>query len=380
MGLNAGAPTPILPVTVITTVFNEGPTVLEMLDSVVTGNAIPAEIVVADGGSTDGTVELLQDYARAHPLVRVVTDAGGRSAGRNAAIAAAAHDHIVSIDGGCVADPAWLEEIAAPLLEGHDWVAGFYRPEGESAMSTAIGLTMVYVEEEVEFPMFLPSARSMAFHRRVWKEVGGFPEDLQFAEDTAFGEAIRAAGHEMVFVPEAVVTWRPPSSLVAQTRTAFAWGKGDGLTGMRSIPYRKLFQRFLVAGAFLLASIAFPLLLVPTLLGAGAYAYRHSRRKYRHMQSWQKWLWIPLATLNVLASSLAGYIDGYVERRWAERGIVSQPAGVGNGQLGPLLQPATEWGDAAAPVGGLGMSAQVESLPPPQLDTGVDRGDEALGI
>jgi hypothetical protein len=44
-------------------------------------------------------------------------------------------------------------------------VAGFYRPEGDTAFSTAIGLTMLYVEEEVEHPMFLPSARSMAFHR-----------------------------------------------------------------------------------------------------------------------------------------------------------------------------------------------------------------------
>jgi cellulose synthase/poly-beta-1,6-N-acetylglucosamine synthase-like glycosyltransferase len=380
MGLDHGAQTPVIPVTVIATVFNEGPPVLEMLDSVLTGNATPEELVVADGGSTDGTVELIEDYARSHPQVRVIHDAGGRSAGRNAAIAAASHDHIVSIDGGCLADPDWLEKITEPLLKGHIWVAGFYRPEGETALSTAIGLTMVYVEEEVQFPGYLPSARSMAFDRQVWKAVGGFPEDAQFAEDTAFGQMILDAGHVMTFVPDAVVAWQPPAGLTAQTKTTFAWGRGDGLLGLRSWSYRHLLSRFLALGMLLLAGIAFPLLLIPTLLGVGAYAYRNSRRKYRHMESWLKWIWIPLATLNGLASSLAGYITGYLERRWGERGIASQPAGVGNGQLGPLLQPATEWGDPAAPVGGLGMPAQIESLPPPQLDGGVDRSDETLGI
>jgi glycosyltransferase involved in cell wall biosynthesis len=372
-------PTPA-PVTVITTVFNEGPGVLEMLDSVMTGSVVPEELVVADGGSTDGTVALLEEYARAHPRVRVLKDAGGRSAGRNAAIAAASHDLVVCIDGGCRAEPDWLSRITEPLLKGSVWVAGFYRPEGKTPLSTAIGLTMVYVEEEVKFPMFLPSARSMAFRRAVWEDVGGFPEHLQFAEDTAFAEAIREAGHEMVFVPEAVVVWHPPGNLAAQAKTAFAWGRGDGLTGMRSIPYRKLFQRFLVVAALLVASVFFPLLLIPTLLGVGAYLYRNSRWKYRHMRSWRKWVWIPLATLNGLASSLAGYITGYVERRRGEGKIGSGPAGVGDGQLAALLETVEERSDPAPPVGGPGMPAQVESLPRPQGDTGIDGGDEAVGV
>jgi len=75
---------PVARVTVITTVFNEGSAALDMLDSVLTGDVVPTEIVIADGGSTDGTVELLQQYAAAHPEVRVLTGAGGRSEGRNA--------------------------------------------------------------------------------------------------------------------------------------------------------------------------------------------------------------------------------------------------------------------------------------------------------
>jgi cellulose synthase/poly-beta-1,6-N-acetylglucosamine synthase-like glycosyltransferase len=324
MGLRPDDALPVARVTVITTVFNEGLAALDMLDSVLTGDVVPTEIVIADGGSTDGTVELLQQYAAAHPEVRLLTEAGGRSEGRNAAIAAASHDHIVSIDGGCVAEPAWLGKISEPLLAGESWVAGFYRPEGATSLSTAIGLTMVFVEDEVVFPDFTPSARSMAFHRDLWKEVGGFPESEQFAEDTAFGEALAAAGHQAVFVPEAVVEWRPPSSLMSQARTLFSWGRGDGHLGMRSINYRHLFPRFLGAGVLALTAIAFPLLLLIAPLPLAPMVYRKSRSKYRHMEGWAKWLLIPMATVNGLAFSLAGYMVGYAERRsgrWTPAGL-----------------------------------------------------------
>jgi glycosyltransferase involved in cell wall biosynthesis len=325
MGLRPDDAMPVARVTVITTVFNEGMAALDMLDSVLTGDVVPTEIVVADGGSTDGTIELLQQYAAAHPEVIVLTDSGGRSEGRNAAIEAASHDLIVSIDGGCVAEPAWLGKICEPLLAGADWVAGFYRPEGGTSLSTAIGLTMVFVEDEVVFPDFTPSARSMGFDRDLWKEVGGFPEGEQFAEDTAFGEALAAAGHQPVFVPEAVVEWRPPSSLVSQARTLFKWGRGDGHFGFRSINYRHLFPRFLGAAALVLAGIVYPLLLLAAPLPLAPMVYRKSRRKYRHMKGWAKWLLIPMATVNGLAFSLLGYIIGYAERRSGRWTAVTLP-------------------------------------------------------
>jgi glycosyltransferase involved in cell wall biosynthesis len=315
MGHNSTASRETVAVTVITTVLNEGLSALELLDSVLDGTVAPAELIVSDGGSTDGTVDLLHEYARLHPMVKVITDTGGRSAGRNAAIAAASHELIVCIDGGCVARPEWLEQITGPLLEGEDWVAGFYQPVGSSDLSTAIGLSMVFVLDEVVFPDFTPSARSMALRRRLWEDVGGFPEDVQFAEDTAFGEALMQAGHRPVFVPQAVVEWRPPSGLLPQARTLFSWGRGDGHLGLRSINYRHLFPRFAAAGAIVLLGLIEPLLLLLAPLPLVPMVHRKSRSKYQHMSGWSRWLLIPLATVNGLAFSLAGYITGYAERR-----------------------------------------------------------------
>jgi Glycosyl transferase family 2 len=376
MGLRPEASMPVVQVTVITTVFNEGEAVFELLDSVLGGDTVPAEVVVSDGGSTDGTLELLREYAKTHPTVRVLADTGGRSAGRNAAIAAASHDLIVCIDGGCVAAPGWLSEITSPLLRGADWVAGFYRPVGGSKLSTAIGLTMVFVVDEVVFPDFTPSARSMAFHRSLWEEVGGFPEDVQYAEDTAFGEALVTAGHRAVFVPEAVVDWRPPTGLVPQARTLFAWGRGDGHLGLRSVNYRHLFPRFVSTGLLALLGIIHPLLLLLAPLPLVPMVYRKSRSKYRHMGGWLKWVLIPLATVNGLAFSLAGYITGYVERRSGRWAPTALPPTSAKDPLTPLRQSTEERPNPLLPGGGPGVGTQVEPLPGGQFESIVDSGGE----
>ena len=372
-------PDQIVPVTVITTVYNEGPAVLEMLDSVMTGNVLPAEVVVADGGSSDGTLELLLEYAASHLSVRVLTDSGGRSAGRNAAIAAASHDNIVCIDGGCIAEPAWLEEITRPLLDGSRWVGGFYRPQGETQLSTAIGLTMVFVEEEVVLPYFLPSARSMAFHRSLWAEVGGFPEDEQFAEDTAFGDSIVGAGHELVFAPRAVVMWKPPSGLLAQARTLFAWGRGDGRLGLRSNYYHRLFVQFLLAVALVILGVYFPPLLVVAAVGLGAVVLRKSRHKLRHMDGWLKWLLIPLATANGLVSSLAGYVTGDLERRARRRGPAEPNDQSAHNEPPGASEPVEKRGDPSTPVSRQGTAAQIEPVPGAQREGGIDRGGKIVG-
>lgn len=309
----SGARTSV-PVAVITTLFNEETTVVDLLDSILGGTVRPAEVVVADGGSTDRTVDLIRDYSARHPEVRLLTDTGGRSAGRNAAVAAAGHDRIVCIDGGCVADPDWLERISAPFDDGAAWIAGFYRPAGPTALSTAVGLTMVYVREEAE-RHFLPSARSMAFHRSLWREAGGFPEDLQFAEDTAFDLALLEAGHTPVFVPDATVAWVPPQDLTDQARTMFSWGRGDGLEGLRGDHYRRMAELFAATGLMLLAGLVVDRRLLP--LAAAPLAptlYRQTRLKYRHAPGILAKALIPVSTVNGLAASLAGFVTGRAER------------------------------------------------------------------
>lgn len=299
-------------VSVVMTVFNEAGNIGDLLDALLEGTVRPAEIVVADGGSSDATVDIVRARSVREPSINIIEDAGDRSSGRNAAIAAAVHERIVAIDAGCLPRADWLEHMVGAFDRGAKWVGGFYEPVAENQLGRAIGLTMVYVREEAE-SHFVPSARSLGFTRALWEEVGGFPSGVQFAEDTMFAEELFRRGYEPRFVPQAVVEWHPPATLRQQARTMFNWGRGDGLLGLRQRHYLRLGlgTAATAAGAVALALVdprLSPVALVPGVV----YAARTNRFKFRHMTGWGKWVLIPLAAVNGSLATLAGFLVG----RW----------------------------------------------------------------
>jgi glycosyltransferase involved in cell wall biosynthesis len=301
-------------ISVVTTVRDEAGTIGELLRSLIDGTRRPDEIVVADGGSTDSTPAIVETAAGTNPPVVLLRDVGDRASGRNAAVRAATFERIAVIDGGCLPRPDWLERIEEAFETGAEWVGGFYEPVGKTDLSTAIGLTMVYVREEAE-RHFVPSARSLGFTRRLWKEVGGFPEGMQFAEDTSFAEELFERGHTPRFAPEAIVEWHPPETLAAQSRTMFNWGHGDGTQGLRTRHYARVLLAIAGFGALVLVLALIDLRLMPlALVPVVAYVARATRHKYRHMDGAIKWLLIPLAALNGTLSSLVGFLKGRLDR------------------------------------------------------------------
>ena len=299
------------PVSVIATVYNEGRRLDDLIASLLAQSLAPREIVIVDGGSTDGTFERLEELARHHDVLRVHREACGRSRGRNLAIELATNDHIACIDGGCVAEPDWLSHLVEPFSRGATFVAGFYRPVGSTTLSTSVGLVMVYVREEVDPDSFLPSGRSMAFTRDRWRRAGGFPESLQFAEDTLFDERMIETGGRPIVALDAVVLWAPPSGFVPLARTLYRWGRGDGEAGLRGSVYKRL--ALLVGGTgalvvilLLVAPPAAPLGLLPLV----ADAVRRTRHKYRWGDGVGRFAFIPLAQVVHTVALLIGFLVG----------------------------------------------------------------------
>src|SRR4249920_586475 len=99
-------------VSLISTVKDAVDHVGDFIASVDAQTRRPDEVVIVDGGSTDGTTEIV----RSRPNVTLVEEPGANIArGRNIALAAATHDVIACSDADCVLDPEWLERLLRPI-------------------------------------------------------------------------------------------------------------------------------------------------------------------------------------------------------------------------------------------------------------------------
>lgn len=277
-------------VSVVMTVKNEAMSLPRLLDSLIQQTRLPDEVVVCDGGSTDGTLEVLELYRQWLPLKLIVAPGSNISQGRNRAIAAAEGPLIAVTDGGVVLSPVWLEALSRPLA--HDRapaVAGWFEADPYTDFEVVMGATVLPALPDVEPETFLPSSRSVAFLKSAWEAIGGYPEWLDYGEDLVFDLALRETYGPFAFAPKAVAYFRPRSSLRALFRQYYHYARGDGKANLW--PWRHLVR-------YLTYLVLLPTLLrliwrgrwpgwVGLLAGGSAYCYRPARRLWAATFRWR---------------------------------------------------------------------------------------------
>jgi len=219
-------------VSLIATLKDEAGSVRGFLDGLLGQSRMPDEIVLVDGGSTDGTVEEIERARPDAPVpIRLIEAPGANiSEGRNVAIDAAAHELIAVTDAGTRPEPSWLEELIAPLERDSSLAvsSGFFLPGGSDWRQRALATAITPQREEIDPETFLPSSRSVAFRRDWWSRVGGYPEWLRHCEDLVFDLELREAGASFVFAPDSVVVWDARPDLRSFARQYFNYARGDG--------------------------------------------------------------------------------------------------------------------------------------------------------
>src|SRR5579864_4594408 len=224
-------------VSVVLPVFNEERHIEACLQSVLEQDYPPDryEVIVADGGSTDRTRDMVSAIARRDPRVRLIDNPGRlQAAGLNRAILASRGAVIARQDGHAEWAPDHLRRSVALLHStGADNVGGRQEAVGDGASGRAIALAMSspfgvggarfrYAEREAEMPtVFLGTFRRSAFER-----VGLFDEAYPPHEDYELNERIRSSGGRVVFSPEIRTRYHVRSGLRALGRQYYRYGRG----------------------------------------------------------------------------------------------------------------------------------------------------------
>lgn len=151
------------------------------------------ELIVADNGSTDGSIEGAMGWEGRFSRLYIVDASAQRGPGyaRNVGAKSSTGDLIAFCDADDVVDPGWLSGLVAVASIG-DLVGGAVNPSARSLMTVMGG-----------FPH--ASGCSMGIWRDVFERIGGFDSRFLAAQDVELSWRAQLLGFDLVFAPDALM-------------------------------------------------------------------------------------------------------------------------------------------------------------------------------
>ena len=321
-------------ISLIATVRNERQAITAFVDSLLAQTQPPDEIVIVDGASTDGTREILENYA-AQGLLRLISQPCNIAEGRNLGIVAATGTHLAITDAGCKLDPDWLEHLACCFNTdpAPDVVAGNFRFETHTPFEEAVvRATFQPNREETSAARYYPSSRSIAFSKAAWEKAGGYPEWLYAAEGTLLNIRLRQLGCSFVFCRDAIVRWRPRETWRALANQRINFSRGNARVGIGTAGYLTNLRIHTQVAAALVASLFYPPLLI---LALGLFSWHVRLRLWPQVaattpaKDWAMRLRVVGVMEFVRVTNLYGFFLGRRDRRRDPRFIQRQIAYMG---------------------------------------------------
>ena len=204
------------------------------------------ELLVVDGGSADGSRELVEARSTDEPWIRVVDNPRGRaSAAFNIGTQAATGSVVCLFSSHGVPSPTYVEASVRSLDEtGAAGVGGQYHHVGTDPVSSAIGCAMVSPFGMASPHRFATSRQEVdtishpAYRRDALIDVGPFDEALLRNSDYELNWRMRQKGYGLVFDPSVESIYRPRASLGGLARQFWHYGRWKERVAPAPIPAR----------------------------------------------------------------------------------------------------------------------------------------------
>lgn len=198
-------------VSVITTSFNDAKNIIGYLDNICSQSILPNEIIIADGGSTDDTIAIIEAYkSKTNVPIRVLQK--GRlniAQGFNLGITKS-NTKLVCLT--CIGN-SFPNDMLANLLVGYKESpcdACYGKMVGKANGKISELYNKCFVGGDIGLPVM--SNRCVLYDKSVFDKVGLFLEKFHYAgEDAEFLYAFKKNGCKAKYIPEVVVYWETPN-------------------------------------------------------------------------------------------------------------------------------------------------------------------------
>lgn len=195
--------------------YNRADLIGETLRSVLSQTRPPAEVIVVDDGSTDGTVDAIAAFGRDVTLIRQTN--AGAGAARNAGLAQASGDIIHFMDSDDVSSLNSYDVQAHAIESGADMVYGPWlkaRFAGNTLHAESKVLQQRAVPGRFPIDQLVLSGRWVTvfqpclFHRRLIDAAGPYRTDLKPSEDTEMLYRLTRAARGVSHVKKSILLYR----------------------------------------------------------------------------------------------------------------------------------------------------------------------------
>lgn len=260
-------------VSILMPVFNEAAFIDQSLGSLLrqTYPSDRMEIIVADGMSIDNTRELIHSLAsRADVPSIVIVDNPKQIAptGLNCAMARAAGEIVIRVDGHCEVEPEYVANCVAHLRSGKaDGVGGPIETVGEGPQSEAISIAMSSkfgvggsaFRTVSDREMYTDTVAFPGYTREIIARAGPYNEEFVRNQDDEYNYRIRKLGGRILLSPDIRSRYYSRSTFRSLWRQYFQYGYWK-VRVMQLHPKQMSIRQFV------------PLLFVVSLLATGIFS------------------------------------------------------------------------------------------------------------
>lgn len=299
----------LLEVSVVVPVYNGESTISLCIEALLQQTKIPAEIIIVDNNSRDGTREIIQKY----PVTLLQESIQTSYAARNTGVKHARTGLVALTDADCIAASDWLEKLTNPFdADGILAVAGRIADSPPTTLAERFILTnSPFADVNPHKPPALLTANA-AYRRAAVAAVGWFDEALPTAGDVDMGWRLRASGNESIArAADAIVYHKHRTTWKGLFNQYKRYGYSEILL---TTLYRQTMSDAIPPGEQTRRMLRQVKALVVYLLSFGWRLVRYPFR--RGSRDWLVW---PLLWFTVEFASLVGKVKGLVRTRWYRR-------------------------------------------------------------